>query len=149
MDGLLPFVIGGAIFTAVIGGLIGHLRGRVDEGVLLGFLLGPLGWLLVLMGKDARPKCPLCRGALETRAVARCKHCGGDLRLSAIRAARPAVDPLEAWERQQALEKPLRPIEEASRFSRQEVSYRELLDDPPEMTPLRRAAMRKRLGADD
>ena len=149
MSELLPFLIGSAVVGAVIGGLIGMIRGRADEGAILGFLLGPIGWLIVLVGKDARPKCPLCRGTLETLAVQRCRHCGGELRMSYMRGARSKGDPLEEWERSQGMEKPLRPIEEVSREAASRVNYREALDSPPEMTPLRRAAMRKRLGADD
>jgi len=71
-------IIGGLIFSALIGILIGNLRGRPGDGALWSLILGPLGWLIVLVGPDYRPKCPECRGVIEEDAR-RCKNCGTDL----------------------------------------------------------------------
>jgi hypothetical protein len=108
----LGLALGGWCVSAVIGYFIGRSLGRGGAGLLWGLLLGPVGWLVLLMLGDPRPQCPLCKGRLETLAVARCRHCGGELR-----KARPgpppgiARDPLEAWEEAEAL-KPenLRPL---------------------------------------
>jgi hypothetical protein len=59
----------------VIGGVIGERRGRRGEGVVLGILLGPLGWLLVLCGKDERRTCAFCAEAIKDAAKF-CSHCG-------------------------------------------------------------------------
>jgi len=67
-----------ALVGALIGALCGQARGRVGAGVIFGLLLGPIGWLLVLVGKDYRPKCPHCGGVIETGKRV-CKHCGRDL----------------------------------------------------------------------
>ena len=40
---------------AVAGGFIGVLRARVGFGAVTGFLLGPIGWIIVLMMSDLRP----------------------------------------------------------------------------------------------
>lgn len=66
------------IVCIVIGGLIGKHRGRVDSGVFWSAILGPIGWLMVALMEDLRPKCPLCRGVVAEGA-SRCMHCGGGL----------------------------------------------------------------------
>ncbi|MCW1922271.1 hypothetical protein OKA05_06880 [Luteolibacter arcticus] len=64
---------------SVIGYFIGHSRGAGGDGAILGFLLGPIGWLFALAIPDKRPKCPLCLGALPAVNVVRCLHCGGEI----------------------------------------------------------------------
>lgn len=63
---------------ALVGGAIGNLRGRPEAGVGFGLLLGPLGWLIVAVGPDFRPKCPECGGVVVEDAR-RCKNCGQEL----------------------------------------------------------------------
>jgi hypothetical protein len=75
------------IVCIVIGGLIGKYRDRVDSGVIWSALLGPIGWVLVALMEDFRPKCPHCRGVVAEGA-SKCMHCGGDL--VAIAKAVPA-----------------------------------------------------------
>lgn len=48
-----------------VGRLIGSVRGRANLGGLLGLLLGPIGWVLVLILPDARAKCRECGGGAE------------------------------------------------------------------------------------
>jgi len=44
-------------FMALIGAMvIGKQTGRTGEGLMLGLLLGPLGWLWVYLGTDKSPK---------------------------------------------------------------------------------------------
>ena len=62
---------------AVVGYYIGNAKGRGPFGAVLGFLLGPLGWLLMLVmseNPDAVHKCPEClsRVPIEARKCARC-----------------------------------------------------------------------------
>jgi predicted amidophosphoribosyltransferase len=75
-----------AILWCVLGGLvglaIGQKKGRTGEAFLLGFLLGPIGWLLVGLGPSMGPKCPHCGGSVEAGFTA-CRHCGRDLPASA------------------------------------------------------------------
>lgn len=49
---------------ALIGAMvIGKQKGRTGEGLILGLLLGPLGWLWVLLGPDkAQTQCAFCAG---------------------------------------------------------------------------------------
>lgn len=71
------------IFMGVIGLLIGKLRGRESFGFWMGFLLGPLGWLITLLMGQGGPKCPECFGTVDPRAK-KCCHCASDL---------PSLDP--------------------------------------------------------
>ena len=49
----MELLIGLAI-SSIIGFVIGQTRGRSEAGLLLGFLFGPLGWLLVLVGPNPK-----------------------------------------------------------------------------------------------
>jgi len=66
------------ILSALIGVWIGNLRGRSGDGALYSLILGPIGWLIILIGPDYRPKCPECLGVIEEGAR-RCKNCGVDM----------------------------------------------------------------------
>jgi len=70
------------VIWIVVGGLVGVLcgtaRGRVNEGFLFGALLGPIGWLLILVGPDKRPKCSECGGVVVPGAR-KCMHCGSEI----------------------------------------------------------------------
>ena len=71
----LIFVLDG-IVMGIIGAVIGSAaRGRSSAGFWWSFFLGPIGWIIVLLCADMRPKCPECRGIIETGAR-RCKNCG-------------------------------------------------------------------------
>jgi predicted RNA-binding Zn-ribbon protein involved in translation (DUF1610 family) len=63
-----------------VGGLVGYLagqaRGRVLDGVTLGVLLGPVGWLIMLCSRDVRLRCIDC-GGLVVDGARKCQHCGG------------------------------------------------------------------------
>ncbi|MBN2578418.1 MAG: zinc ribbon domain-containing protein [Pirellulales bacterium] len=71
---MIGWFITGLALSAVIGGLIGRLKGQQPAGVVLGFLLGPLGWLITLLLNDNRPRCPACRGVIDPQASI-CQHC--------------------------------------------------------------------------
>ena len=57
-----------------MGYLIGQSRDNAEQGALLGFFLGPIGWLATLF-LDARPQCEKCFGRLDRRASL-CPRCG-------------------------------------------------------------------------
>jgi hypothetical protein len=64
---------------SAIGGLIALVvNGRVLAGLVLGLLLGPIGWLLVFFLSDLRQRCPSCKGVVASDATA-CMHCGASL----------------------------------------------------------------------
>jgi predicted amidophosphoribosyltransferase len=59
---------------AVVGGLIGLMNGRVLAGLVLGFFLGPIGWLIIFFLEDKRRRCPACRGVIDPKTSI-CPHC--------------------------------------------------------------------------
>lgn len=70
------------VLFAGVGALIGEkLRNRRTAGALLG-LLGPIGWLLVLLFEDHRRRCPECRSPVLPGAR-RCAKCGAELSATA------------------------------------------------------------------
>jgi hypothetical protein len=100
-----------AFFAALIGVLIGQSKGRAVDGLVLGVLLGPLGWLLIAVGPNKKPKCPDCGGVVVSGAK-KCKNCGAligfdigeyEKTKANAKSARPRtgrpIDPIEEWER--------------------------------------------------
>jgi hypothetical protein len=82
----MEFFLFWAIVGGLVGAVIGERKGRTGEGVVLGLLLGPIGWLVVGFGpnykqaKEAKEskKCPFCAELVKREATV-CKHCGRDL----------------------------------------------------------------------
>jgi hypothetical protein len=66
------------IIGLLIGTLIGQIKGRTGAGAFFGLLLGPLGWIIIALGPNKKPKCPFCGGIIVEGAV-KCKNCGSDL----------------------------------------------------------------------
>ena len=64
--------------NVLIGALLGSIKGRALVGILGAVLLGPIGWILVLVWRDERLKCPACKGVVPKDA-SKCMHCGGPL----------------------------------------------------------------------
>ena len=50
----MEFILVWGVFAvfAVVGALIGNSKNRVGAGAFWGFLLGPIGWIIVLLGPD-------------------------------------------------------------------------------------------------
>jgi hypothetical protein len=71
-----------ALVGGLLGAAIGSTKNRLHGGFWLGLVLGPIGWLLIIVGPDYRPKCPECKGVIVPGA-ARCKNCGAALQRSA------------------------------------------------------------------
>jgi hypothetical protein len=65
------------VACAVVGGLIGWPKREFWKGVALGAALGPIGWVISLVSRGARP-CPACRRAVGPRDN-HCRHCGAAL----------------------------------------------------------------------
>lgn len=64
-----------AVTSAGIGAIIGQKKNRPGAGIFWGFLLGPIGWVIVLLGPHAGfIKCPHCGGEIPHRQ-ATCAHC--------------------------------------------------------------------------
>jgi hypothetical protein len=68
------------LFSIVIAGCIGVMKERTAFGILLGFLLGFVGVLIILCFPSAKapgPRmlpCPYCRGLIHPEASV-CQHC--------------------------------------------------------------------------
>jgi uncharacterized membrane protein YeaQ/YmgE (transglycosylase-associated protein family) len=85
MDILAWVVIG-----SLVGGFIGSFKNRTSTGVVLGLLLGPLGWIIVaILPAVAAAQCPHCHGGVDGVAAV-CCHCGRDI---------PQVFPPDRWNR--------------------------------------------------
>lgn len=89
--------------SLAIGGVLGEkLKGQQRAGTLLG-LLGPIGWICVILLTDKRAKCPACKSALNPGAT-KCARCGTEIPRAAApidpayRSARPVED-RESWKK--------------------------------------------------
>ena len=68
------------IVCTPIGALIGYFaRGRARDGAGLGFLLGVIGWFVILAIQDVRRRCSACRGLVPDYLATKCRYCGSDL----------------------------------------------------------------------
>jgi hypothetical protein len=76
----------GWLISAVVGAIIGNNKGRPAAGAIYGLLLGPLGWIVILIAPDVRPKCPEC-GGTTVRGAQKCMNCGSHLRPDVARAS--------------------------------------------------------------
>lgn len=83
------------VFFGGAGIALGQLRGRPEEGAVLGGLLGPVGWVIVILLPDLRRKCPACKGAVAEGASA-CRNCGRELPPPVIPAERVHEKPRHA-----------------------------------------------------
>jgi hypothetical protein len=95
--------------SLVLGAIVGKARGRVGAGMFLSALLGPIGWLVILIGPDYRRKCPFCAETIKPEAII-CPHCQREVSVeeyrtwSAKRYAKRLAnieDPVEKWAREQ------------------------------------------------
>lgn len=73
MEILIWIVVG-----SFVGYLCGKARGREGEGVAIGLVLGPLGWLIMLCAKDKRERCAECGGVI-IHGARKCCHCGSEI----------------------------------------------------------------------
>lgn len=71
------FIIAG-IINAGIGALLGNIKKRALAGAILGFFLGIIGWILILVLEDRRRKCPYCRATVADDAKT-CPRCRKDI----------------------------------------------------------------------
>jgi hypothetical protein len=78
MSEFLPYILG-SVASGMIGGLIGARRKQVVSGVVWGALLGPVGWIIVILLPHRGARCPACGGVLGMDGATKCMHCAVDL----------------------------------------------------------------------
>lgn len=71
------------LFMGIIGWAIGKTKGRSSFGLVLGLLVGPIGWLIVMLLPAEGRKCPFCLSTVPEGAVI-CRHCRCDLPMRTI-----------------------------------------------------------------
>lgn len=79
--GLFLFWIFGSLICGMIGAAIGKQKGTAVGGALLGFLLGPLGIILVAVSKGSRINCPTCQELINPLAKV-CPKCHSTLTMN-------------------------------------------------------------------
>jgi hypothetical protein len=84
------WALGITLVCAVVGLLIGYVRGRWLAGLVWGAALGPIGWAVVLLSKSGLIECQDCGRGNVPRAKA-CRHCGVNLQAAATRSQRSAL----------------------------------------------------------
>lgn len=96
--GIIIGLVIGALICGVIGGLIGSYKARGKDGFFWGCFLGPIGWIIVALLPDERPRCRSCKAPLPSSKPRTCPSCGAALVRKHTRAV---VDPVEQWEARQ------------------------------------------------
>jgi hypothetical protein len=66
------------ILCGLIGAAVGSSKNLGPPGFVLGFLLGPIGIMIVVMMSGNRIPCPFCREKMNRRATV-CPHCQRDV----------------------------------------------------------------------
>lgn len=85
--GLWAWSIGVTLVCVGVGALIGWSKGRMTAGIIWAAVLGPIGWIIVALGKSNLDPCPECSKGNRPGAHT-CRHCGVDLQQVAARTSR-------------------------------------------------------------
>lgn len=72
---ILVVLIFYVIVSTSIGAWVGSWRGRPGAGLFLGFVAGPIGWLIVVAAPTAAPLCAECHHPTTSDAKV-CGACG-------------------------------------------------------------------------
>lgn len=78
LDSPIFLILGGALVSAGIGAVIGNFKRQSQAGFWLGLLLGPIGWIIVMLMPETGRQCPECKGGVPNDAR-KCRHCGSSL----------------------------------------------------------------------
>ncbi len=92
MNDLFVFLLLGFVLFGAVGLLIGQRKGRPLAGLIWAMVLGPIGWLLILLGPSRQDlnstPCPHCGAALPI-GEASCRQCGNPVRWLKRQAIKP------------------------------------------------------------
>ena len=86
----LSWALAWAVTGALIGTAVGFARDRLLRGLVLGALLGPIGWYLVARSRSAQVECPGCSRLISARALV-CPQCGTNVRDANGRSSRSTL----------------------------------------------------------
>jgi ribosomal protein L40E len=92
---LWEWALGLTLVCALIGALIGWVKGRWLAGMIWGAALGPIGWLVIALSKSGLRECPECGGRNRTDAKV-CRSCGIDFRKYAGQSNRSRIKAQES-----------------------------------------------------
>ena len=76
--GVVLIVFWVVVVNPLVGYAIGERKGNVATGIILGLLLGPIGWLVTAMCFSNLRKCPFCSEDIKPDPKV-CRYCGRDL----------------------------------------------------------------------
>jgi hypothetical protein len=66
------------VVNPTVGYLIGKRKNNADGGLVLGLLLGPIGWLIAAVYTGNLRKCPFCSEDIKPDAKV-CRYCGREV----------------------------------------------------------------------
>lgn len=75
------------VISIVGGALIGRLKGRMAAGIVWAAVLGPIGWVVIALGRSKLQTCPECAKSNQPDASI-CRQCGANLKRAMQRTAR-------------------------------------------------------------
>lgn len=75
------------VICIAVGALIGWFKGRTAAGILWAAVLGPIGWIIVALGKSKLPVCASCAKRNSVNATV-CRYCSASMKPSKPRTAR-------------------------------------------------------------
>ena len=88
LDPTLWFWMTAFTVVSIVGGaLIGRLKGRMTAGIVWAAVLGPIGWIVIALGRSRLQACPECAKPNQPDALA-CRQCGANLKQAMQRTAR-------------------------------------------------------------
>ena len=88
LDPTLWFWMTAFTVVSIVGGaLIGRLKGRMTAGIIWAAVLGPIGWIVIALGRSRLQACPECAKPNQPDALA-CRQCGANLKQAMQRTAR-------------------------------------------------------------
>jgi predicted RNA-binding Zn-ribbon protein involved in translation (DUF1610 family) len=86
----LSWALAWVLTGALVGAAVGFARDRLLRGLVLGALLGPIGWYLVARSRSAQVECPGCSRLISARALV-CPRCGTNVRDANVRSSRSTL----------------------------------------------------------